>query len=216
VNASEAEWLDSLLERLYDEGDDELNPDSDIRGSVSSAEDDEDQQFSPQISPLSSSDDLLNPHAYYPAPIAVPYPVPYPPFHPPLVSYELGPFIEAPLHSISSFYDDPLPYYDADDVDDLPVPDAIEDTSDDESDAPVTPSLDLSLDRSAALSIVDPASIPLPSERRRTSSRPHVYTGPADVYIGPADSFFYPYELDPLPFSEDHQFTSYNPVYSEC
>lgn len=144
---------------------------------------------------MSSSDDLINPQpAYYPSPIAVPYPVPYPPFHPPVIrSFELD-----SLTALDPSYVDPLPYYDMDDVEDLAVPDAIEDTSDDESDVVSTPSLVRSCSNS---SLVDPASIPLPAERRR---RPQL-----QVYI---DSYFYP---DPLPFRDDG--LTYNPhVYQEC
>ena len=202
ANASEADWLDSLLETLGDE-DEDFNADSDVQVSILRADDDDDQPCSPLISPMSSSDDLVNQQpAYYPTPIAVPYPVPYPPFHPPLIqSFELD-----SLHSpLDSPYEDPLPYYDMDDVEDLAVPDAIEDTSDDESDAVSTPSL---IRSSSNLSLVDPASIPLPAERRR---RPHL-----QIYIDTDDSYLYPFELDPLPFRDD-RLASYNHhVYQEC
>jgi hypothetical protein len=201
VNASEAEWLDSLLETLGDE-DEEFNADSDIQGSILRADDDDDQPCSPLISPMSSSDDLINQQpAYYPPPIAVPYPVPYPPFQPPIIrSFE--------LHSITpldSPYVDPLPYYDMDDVEDLAVPDAIEDTSDDESDVVSTPSLVRSSSNS---SLVDPASIPLPAERR---PRPQL-----QVYIDTDDSYYYPFELDPLPFRDDRLPSFNHHVYQEC
>jgi hypothetical protein len=187
-NASEAEWLDSLLETLGDDDDDDFNVDADVH----SPHDDEDQMLlspliSPLVSPTSSSDDLVN-QAYDSPPIAVPYPVPYPPFHPPLVhSYQLDP-IYTPHDSSSLPYDNPLPYHDIDDVEDLSVPDAIEDTSDDESDATTTPSLIQSSSRS---SLVDPNS---------------------RVYI--EQSYCYPFELDPLPFSG--HLDSYNHVYHEC
>lgn len=203
VNASEAEWLDSLLETLGDEDDD---VDSDVHVSILPVEDDYyDQPYSPIVSPMSSSDDLVNQQpAYYPTPIAVPYPIPYPPFHPPLIrSFDID-SLRSPLDSGSSSYDDPLPYYDMDDVEDLAVPDAIEDTSDDESDVVSTPSL---IRSSSNLSLVDPASIPLPVERR---PRPHLH-----VYIDTDDSYFYPFEPDPLPFRDD-RLSSYNHVYQEC
>jgi len=200
VNASEAEWLDSLLETLGD--DDE---DSDVHVSILPVEDDDDDaSYSPLISPMSSSDDLVSQPAYYPPPIAIPYPVPYPPFHPPLLrSFELNSF-DSPIDSSPSSYDDPLPYNDMDDVEDLAVPDAIEDTSDDESDAVSTPSL---IQSSSNLSLVDPASIPLPVDRRQ---RPQLH-----VYIDTDDSYFYPFELDPLPLHND-RLNSYNHVYQEC
>jgi hypothetical protein len=202
VNASEAEWLDSLLETLGDE-DEDFNADSDVNVSNPRVDDDDDQPCSPPISPMSSSDDLINQQpAYYPTPLAVPYPVPYPPFHPPLIrSFELD-SLDSPL---DPSYEDPLPYYYMDDVEDLAVPDAIEDTSDDESDVVSTPSLVRS---SSNTSLVDPASIPLPAEPRR---RPQLH-----VYIDTDDSYFYPFELDPLPFRDD-RLTSYNHhVYQEC
>jgi len=203
VNVSEAEWLDSLLETLGEDGED---LDAQIHVSVSPVEDDEDMQTSPLVSPMSSSDDLPNQFAYCSPPIAVPYPVPYPPFHPPLIRpCELGPIIDSPIVSSLPAYDDPLPYYDTDEIDDLSVPDAIEDTSDDESDVPSTPSLVCS----STLSFVDPASVPLPAERRRQRLQPH-------VYIGTTDPYFYPFEIDPLPFSDEDRFASYNPIYSEC
>jgi hypothetical protein len=200
-NASEAEWLDSLLESLGDDEDEEFN---DVNLSVLPADDDDDSLLSPLISPMSSSDDLVN-QAYYSPSISVPYPVPYSPsYHPPLIqSCELEP-VYSPHDSSPSPYDDPLPYYDVDDVEDLSVPDAIEDTSDDESDVLTTPSATHS---ASMLSLVDPASIPLPAERRRR--RPQLH-----VYVDPEDTYFYPFELDPLPFS-DH-FDSFHAPYQEC
>jgi hypothetical protein len=205
VNASEAEWLDSLLETLGDE-DEDFNGDHDVHVAILPADDDDDQPYSPLVSPMSSSDDLTNPQpAYYPTPIAVPYPVPYPPFHSPVIrSFELD-SLNSTLNPHLTSYEDPLPYYDdMDDVEDLAVPDAIEDTSDDESDVISTPSL---IRSSSNSSLVDPASIPLPVERRR----PQLH-----IYIDTDDSFYHPFEFDPLPFRED-RFPSYNHhVYQEC
>lgn len=203
VNASEAEWLDSLLEVLGDD-EDEFNVESDVHVSILPVDDDEDQLLSPLLSPLSSSDDLVSEPVYYPPSAEAPYPVPYPPFHPPLVrSYAINSF-DSSLDSSPSPYDEPLPYHDFDDVEDLSVPDAIEDTSDDESDVPTIPSL---VDSSPTSSLLDPASIPLPVERTR---RP-----PLHVYIDTNDSYFYAFELDPLPFPDGH-LNSFNPVYQEC
>jgi len=198
VNNSEAQWLDSLLETLGDDEEDDFGVDSDSHNM--SVDDDDDQLFSPLPSPMSSSDDLTI-QTYYPS--LVQYPVPYPPFRPSLVhSYPFDSTFDSPLTSILPPYDDPLPYYDQDDVEELSVPDAIEDTSDDESEALTTPSLGRS---SSSISLVDPASIPLPVERSRLG-HPHIYIIDSD------DSFFYPF--DPLPFPND-RLTSYA-TYQEC
>lgn len=204
ANTSEAEWLDSLLESLVEGGENECASDTDVSVSVIPVEDDEDPPLSPLTSPMSSSDDLLSHQAYYSPSIAVPYPVPYPPFHPPLVRpYGLDPIIESPVSPPPAY--DALPYYDADELDDLSVPEAIEDTSDDESDALSTPPLG----RSSDLDFVDPTSIPLPGQRERRGLQPH-------VYIRHPDSYFDRYALDPLPFPYEDQSTSYNAVYYEC
>lgn len=144
-DASEAEWLDSLLESLGDEEDLPL----------------EDEEYSPVVSPMSSSDDLTQ-YSY-------PYPVPYPP----LVrsDHEALPFDE-----------------------DESVPDAIEDTSDDESETPSLPALTHSDSLDSSTSSDGPPS-------------PHVYS---------SDSYFFPFVLqDPLPFSDEIHSRSYN-HYSEC
>ncbi|KAK0459563.1 uncharacterized protein EV420DRAFT_273768 [Desarmillaria tabescens] len=194
VGHSEAQWLDCMLE-IVDDDEDSDDFSSGVQVSVLPADDDDDT-ISPLPSPMSSSDDLTNP-AYFATPMtySYPYPVPYPPYHPPLISpYHLDSTVDS---SLSAPYDDPLPYYDLDDVEDLPVPDAIEDTSDDESDAPTTPSLD----QSTSLTL-DPASIPLPTGRSRLRHPdPRVYSE-AD------DSFFKPFEFDALPFS--HVLPSYS------
>ncbi|KAF9466328.1 hypothetical protein BDZ94DRAFT_1251673 [Collybia nuda] len=199
VNASEADWLDSLLERLGDDDDDDFPADSDSSVSIIPVDDDEDALLlSPLGSPMSSSDDL-------PA-VTYPYPVPYPPFHPPLIhSYAFNSSFDSSLASLSAPYDDPLPYYDLDDSENLSVPDAIEDTSDDESDVPLTPSIGNS---STSLNLVDAASIPLPPERSRLRHTvPH-------IYFDADESYFNPFELDPLPFPEPlHR--NYN-TYQEC
>jgi hypothetical protein len=190
-NASEAQWLDSLLETLGEDDEDDFGVDS---GSVLQADDDYDQILSSLPSPMSSSDDLLN-QSYLSPSFSYPYLAPYPPFHPPLVnSYHLETY-QLDSSFISPPYVDPLPYYDQlDDVADLPVPDAIEDTSDDESDSPLTPSIQ---------SVTDPAAIPLPPDRPRVVNSDY--------------SSFYPYELDPdpLPFSDDIR-ASYNLYQQEC
>ncbi|KAF7295068.1 hypothetical protein MIND_01045100 [Mycena indigotica] len=144
--ASEAAWLDSLLETLGEEEDESVDCN------------DED------LSPISPMED----QCYYP------FLVPYPPYSPP----------PPPLP-----YVDPLPYFDFDDL--PPVPDAIEDTSDDESDAPTTPG--------QSLSSLDPASIPLPPEHSSLRHSPHIYIDDED------EDYF-----NPLPFAHN------SPHYSEC
>ncbi|OCH95620.1 hypothetical protein OBBRIDRAFT_540895 [Obba rivulosa] len=186
VAASENQWLDSLLASLGDDDDDaDVDTDAPVVVSVSAGGDDDDEPLSPLFSPMSSSDDLSTPHSFYyhPPPIATPYPVPYPPLQPPV--QEWFDVVPAPVTLLNaSTFDDALPYYDMDDADEPPVPDAIEDTSDDESDAPSTPFY-------RSTTSLDPASIPLPPDRQ-LRGEPH-------VYIDSDDSYFYPFELDPLP-----------------
>jgi len=210
VNASEADWLNSLLERLGDDEEDEFAVDAESSVSTIPVDDDEDALLlSPIGSPMSSSDDLPSQPAYYSqSTVSYPYPylVPYPPFHPPLThSYEFDSTFDASLSSLPAPYDDPLPYYDLDYSENLSVPEAIEDTSDDESDPPLTPSLGRS---SSSLTLVDAASIPLPLER---SSLRHIVP---HIYVDMDDSYFYPFELDPLPFPEPQRH-NYN-TYQEC
>lgn len=186
----ENQWLDSLLEGLEDDDDD------DIAASNVSTQDDAPETLSPLYSPMSSSDDLVDQSSFYP------YPMPYPPVSPPVIPswFEL----HAPSNtgsdsvstSTSSFgpYDSPLPYYAVDELEDSPVPDAIEDTSDDESDAPSTPSV--ASTSSLAHSPPPPLSSPsTPPQRTRFLSHPQ-------VYVDTNDSYFYPFELDPLPFPD--------------
>ncbi|KAN0077255.1 hypothetical protein V8E55_011110 [Tylopilus felleus] len=195
MTVSEAEWLDSLLETLCEGEEDEFCSDSDVRVTVVAVEEEEDAPLSPLTSPMSSSDDLLNQQTHCSPPTIVPYPVPYPPFHPPLIApYELGPIIESPSISSPPAYDAP-PRYDTDELDDLPVPEAIEDTSDDESDAPSLPSLGRSSDFYFATSLSG-------------GCRPR--RPPPNVYIRTSGSVFDRFELDPLPFPDDDNFNSYN------
>ncbi|KIK59868.1 hypothetical protein GYMLUDRAFT_663746 [Collybiopsis luxurians FD-317 M1] len=194
-SASEAQWLESLLETLGEDDEDEFGGDS---GSVLQQDDEYDQILSPLPSPMSSSDDLIN-QSYLSSSFSYPYLAPYPPFHPPLVnSYHLdSSFTPSP-------YVDPLPYYD--ELDDLSVPDAIEDTSDDESDSPLTPSIQ------SSASLADPAAIPLPPDR------PRVIRAAPHVFVDSDYSSFYPYELDPdpLPFSDDDFRRPYHLYQQEC
>ena len=195
-DASEAQWLDSLLESFSDEEEGE-EPIS-TRRSVS----DDDQEYlftSPSMSPLASSEDLTHHSPYYESPpISVPYPIPYPPlFHPPLIR------LEEPMSGTTPLQEAGRSYYDVDELDDLSVPEAIEDTSDDDSDTLTTPC------RSATSFInpsvaIDPASVPLPPE-----VRPRVYVNTDAAYL-------YRFELDPLPFANDgHEYT-HTVYHQEC
>ncbi|KAI0831090.1 hypothetical protein BC628DRAFT_1352230 [Trametes gibbosa] len=195
----EKQWLDSLLESLGDD-DDDMDMGSTIASVSAPVVDDDDEPLSPLCSPMSSSDDLVNHSSlfYQSSPIAMPYPIPYPPLHPPLIPSWLQLDAHAagslpPSSSAVSLYDDPLPYHDVDDIDELPVPGAIEDTSDDESDVLSTPYSH----STSSLSPPDLSSASLRQARTRLHTRPH-------VYVGTDDDYFYPFELDPpLPFHNE-------------
>ena len=178
---SEAQWLDSLLETLgQDEEDDNDEEDEDEEQSKS--------QFS---SSTSSADESYSPPSPL-SPLAVPYPVSYPSSHPPLVvSFAVDSTLNylPPHHARFSYHD----------IDDLSVPDAIEDTSDDESEAPTTP---FTGSRSS-LNLVDPALVPLPREGSSITVEPRIYSV-TDDYFG--------YEVDPLPYPDAHS-DSPSPVY---
>jgi hypothetical protein len=189
------------LETLGDDDDDEFSVDPDAHVPIPPVDDDEDPILSPLASPLSSSDDLPN---YYPPSTSVSYPVLYPSFHPLVNSFKLDSTFDSSLTPIPSPYANPLPYHDLDDVEDLSIPDAIEDTSDDDSEVPLTPSSG----QSTSLSPVNPASIPLPTECSRLRHPLPL------VFIDTDDCYFYPFELDPLPFPDDRH-GSFN-GYQEC
>ncbi|KAF7791256.1 hypothetical protein EIP86_002270 [Pleurotus ostreatoroseus] len=184
----ENQWLDSLLENLEDDDDDDI---------AASSQDDAPETLSPLYSPMSSSDDLVDQSSFYP------YPMPYPPVSSPAVPswFELHASTSS-SDSVSTSpsylapYDSPLPYYAVDELEDSPVPDAIEDTSDDESDALSTPSVasTSSLAHSPPSPLASPST---PPQRTRFLSQPQ-------VYVETDDSYFYPFELDPLPFPDHH------------
>ncbi len=190
-DSSEKQWFDSLMESL------ELNDSDDANEPVAllHVADDEDEDdlppFTPSASPMSSTDDLSHP-VYNNTPISMPYPVVYPPYDPPLLS----PLELQPLNtSLDSSYPYPpfnvaLPYNAEDDTDDyLPVPDTVEDTSDDESDGLSAPTPST---RSPSLSLMDTSA--------RSSERVRRYVVP-QVYVNADESYFHhPLELDPLPF----------------
>jgi hypothetical protein len=103
--SSSTELLESLGEEDDDE-DEESSDDDEDRPSLNAVEDDVD--YTPLVSPVSSLDDLSNSTHHH--------------HHHPHYNY--------------SFQDDALPYYDAEEEEDYTmasVPDAIDDTSDDET-----------------------------------------------------------------------------------
>lgn len=196
-DVSEAQWLDSLLESFSDDDEDEEEP---INNGRSVSDDDQEYLFtSPSVSPVASSEDLVHHSSYYePPPISVSYPIPYPPlFHPPLIHLGDPSSRATPLGEPHPTYDD------VDELDDLSVPEAIDDTSDDDSDSLLTPS------RSAMSFVnppvdVDPASIPLPPE-----ARPRVYINTDPAYL-------YRFELDPLPFANVGDEYAHTVYHQEC
>ena len=197
-DASEAQWLDSLLESFSDN--DEEDEEGPINARRSTSDDDEEYLFaSPSMSPAASSEDLVHHSSFYESPpISVSYPIPYPPlFHPPLIHPE------EPLSCTTPLQETSRPYDDVDELDDLSVPEAIEDTSDDESDTLPTPCRSAMSFANQSVD-VDPASIPLPPEAR---PRVYVNTDPACLYR---------FELDPLPFANDgHEYT-HSVYHQEC
>ena len=201
----ESQWLDSVLKGLeLDEDEDDFPADDATSTSQLRSADEEIEPLSPLYSPMSSSDDLVESSSccsYHS------YPVPYPPAHQPISTawFALEDSSDSLLPSTHALYDNPLPYSDVDDLDDSSVPDAIEDISDDESDAPSTPSA------VSTQSLSPPGStIPIPRERTRLS-HPHVYVERDD---------FYPlFELDALPFPDDilaPSLRAYRDPYAEC
>ena len=85
-----------------------------------------------------------------------------------------------------------LPYNAEDDIDDLPVPDTVEDLPDDESDALSSPT---PATRSPSMSLIDASA--------RSSGRARGHVVP-QVYVNADGSYFrHGLELDPLPFAHD-------------
>jgi len=187
-DSSESQWFDSLLESLeHEDSDDSHEP----LLHVGDEDDEDDLPLSPSASPMSSTDDLDLP-VYNNTPISMPYPVVYPPYNPPLLSpLELQP-LNTSLDSIYPPFNVALPYNAEDDIDDLPVPDTVEDLSDDESDALCTPT---PTTRSPSMSLVVASA--RSSERARRLAVPEVYVNADGSY------FRHGLELDPLPFAHD-------------
>ena len=187
---SEAQWLDSLLDKLNEDEEDDSEPEFSVSVQVHEVEDDSSDSAS--TSPSSSFSDSIIGMA-----VVDQYPVPYPPIHPPLVD-------SFALHSNPNYYCSCLPsncdrlsYLD----DSLSsVPDAIEDTSDDESESPSTPFSN----SQTSMSFVDPASIPLP----RDQSGPIIYN-PDELFD---------FEVDPQQPYPDSDSTAplYSPYHQNC
>jgi hypothetical protein len=199
-NDSEAQWLNSLLETLGDD-DDDFAPESEVQGLP--VVDDDDDHLSPLPSPMSSSDDLTAP--FYP-------PMPYPPLYAPFQQAARQPYSCHARFEPSSDSppqdEDGLPYFDSDDVENLSVPDAIDDTSDDESETLTTPSLGQS---SQDLYLIDPASVPLPADHSRLR-----YCDPYIVNAEDPDSEYNPFKFDRSPFPLEHRHRSYCTYHQEC
>jgi hypothetical protein len=197
VKAQEAQWLDSLLETLAEDEDDDYPADSDTRTSPAPPDEDEEQLFSPTLSPLSSSDDL-NQSCYYSSSDSVPYSARFA-FDSSLSrDFATVSIFNSSLPSPSSSYEHPFPYHDIDDIEDSSVPDAIEDESDDESDATSTPSFG----RSSTSLTLDTATSFSP-EPSGLAHRTPVFSD--------KDKRNYVVELDPLPFpDEPFHYTAYS------
>jgi len=188
---SEAQWLDTLLKALVDEDEEEDLGAPYVISSATPAEedDDDDGPLSPLSSPMASSDDLHNQVSFYAADLAaVPYHFSYPQYQSSLLrSY---PDVTPPLSPLPALYEDHLPYHDLDYVPDYAMPDTIEDTSDDESDTPSTPSFGRS---SASLTLSESRS---PPPKARSTSYPNKH----DLFL---------FEADPLPFSYHNSYNTY-------
>lgn len=186
VRAVETSWLDSLLEQLGDDEEEDFAQESDtaLPSPPPADEDDEHFFFSPSSSPLSSTDDLPD----YFSPLSV---VPY--SYSTLTSHSAS---DRPLTATHSYSEPDLPFsffHDLSESENLSVPGATEDNSDDESDVPSTPSICRS---TTSLALIEAASLPLPMERSRMRRMI------ADVHIDGEDSYFYSFEPDPLPFRD--------------
>ncbi|KXN82600.1 hypothetical protein AN958_02451 [Leucoagaricus sp. SymC.cos] len=189
---SEAQWLDSLLETLADDGDDDYPSDSEVHHSILPADEDDDQLLSPTLSPLASSEDLHQSRFYSPS-VSVPYSTCFLPFDsPPLTrGYAVTSALNASAPSLSTAFEDALPYHDLDDIEDSSVPDTIEDVSDDESDTLSTPSFGRSI---TSLFLDSSANIPTDRNQLSDSSSPS--------FLDKHPRYLTPFELDPLPFRD--------------
>ena len=195
---SEAQWLDTLLKALVDDEDDDDFSDPYLISSATPAEedDDDDGSLSPLNSPMASSDDLHNQASFYaPDLTAVPYHFPYPQYQPSLLrSYQ----DVSSLSSLPAPYEDHLPYHDLDFVPDYAMPDTIlEDTSDDESDTPSTPSFGRS---SASLTLSESRSAQTMARNTPRHAKNQLYPHEGGIFL---------FEADPLPFSYRNSYNTY-------
>ena len=202
-DSSEKQWFDSLMESLEVNESDDVNEPVALLHVVDDEDEDDLPPFTPSGSPMSSTDDLNHP-VYNNTPISMPYPVVYPPYSPPSL---LSPLELQPLDSSYPYppFNVALPYNAEDDTDDLPVPDTVEDTSDDESDALSAPT---PVTRSPSLSLVDTSA--RSSERARRYAIPRVYVSADESY------FQHSLELDPLPFPNVSTNNSHVVYSQEC
>jgi hypothetical protein len=196
TGSSESEWLDSLLETLGDDsdGEDEYVPPTPPASPCSSLDDLGASSFYAHVhgvaQPSTSAKDSARS-----APIAIPYPVPYPPLY--SLDSEDAPTAVSmsspmPVFMFDAYPPPPYPPILASggiDPADLPVPDWIEDTSDDESDAPLTPS-----------SISSGPTLPSLVAAHRLNNPGLQRMRPAPRIYIPATSTEYDYFFDPLPF----------------
>ncbi|KAF5358035.1 hypothetical protein D9756_001935 [Leucocoprinus leucothites] len=196
---SEAQWLDSLLETLAEDEDDDYPSDSDPHSTLPADEDD-DQLLSPTLSPLASSEDLHQPR-FYSHSVSVPYSTCFSPFDS-THGYDFAPALNSPVPSLLTAFEDALPYHDLDDIEGSSVPDAIEDVSDDESDTLSTPSFGRSI---ASLFLDSNSTSTSPTERGRLRG------SPTPSYDDKRPRYLNPFELDPLPFPDE---SSHHTFYS--
>lgn len=179
---AEAQWLDSLLETLAEDEDDDYPSDSDHHSALPVDEDD-DQLLSPSLSPLASSEDLHQ-SRFYPSSVSVPYSTYFSPFDSTLAhAHDFESALNSTAPSLSTAVED-------DDIEDSSVPDAIEDMSDDESDTVSTPSFGRSIAFLFFDSSADSAS---PTSRSTWKSSPR----------SRPSHYSNPFELDPLPFADE-------------
>lgn len=188
---SEAQWLDSLLESL---GQDEDQDDVESNGGYSGGDICRNQVVSDISRTIlqKSGDDMS-------ARVVIDYPTPYPPLHPPLVQrYNPSFYTDSPCSSITSsdsnFSSSPFasPRHGGSETY-LYIPDATEDASDDETEGPTTP---FSRSRSS-LHLYDPAIVSDQCGKAQVKSQPYVYNEAEGA-------FFHPFQIDSLPYANNY------------
>ena len=187
---AEAQWLDSLLETLAEDEDDDYPSDSDHH-SVLPVDEDDDQLLSPSLSPLASSEDLYQ-SRFFSSSVSVPYSSYFDSTLALARHFESA--LDSPAPSVStSIQEDTPPYHGFNGIESSSVPDAIEDMSDDESDTVSTPSFGRSIASLFFDSSVDSVS-PTSSAERNAWKNPSRSRPP---------HYLNPFELDPLPFADE-------------